>query len=75
MLEMKKKFYLISSEQLVGCHPLPRQAKEKLMKLEENLLLMLLACPMKLWRVLGGWLLLVLLKDDLKRLGQVLMER
>ena len=59
----------------MGCHPLPGQAEKLLMKLEENLLLLLLACPMKLWRVLGGWLLLVLLEDDLKRPRQVLMER
>ena len=38
------------------CHPLHGQAEELLMKLEENLLLLLL-------------------EDDLKRPGQVLMER
>ena len=38
------------------CHPLHGQAEKLLMKLEENLLLLLL-------------------KDDLKRPGQVLMER
>ena len=59
----------------MGCHPLPRQAEELLKKLEERLLLLLLACPIKLKRVLGGWLLLVLLEDDLKRPGQVLLER
>ena len=41
----------------MGCHPLPGQAEDLLMKLEEKLLL------------------LVLLKDDLKRPGQVQMER
>ena len=50
------------------CHPLHGQAEELLMKLEENLLLLLLlACPMKLYGVLGGWLMLVLLEDNLKR--------
>ena len=38
------------------CHPLHGQAEELLMKLEENLLLLLL-------------------EDDLKRPGQVLMKR
>ena len=38
------------------CHPLHGQAEELLMKLEENMLLLLL-------------------EDDLKRPGQVLMER
>ena len=38
------------------CHPLHGQAEDLLMKLEENLLLLLL-------------------EDDLKRYGQVLMER
>ena len=38
------------------CHPLHGQAEELLMKLEENLMLLLL-------------------EDDLKRLGQELMER
>ena len=38
----------LSGEQLVGCHPLPGQAEELLMKLGKNLLLLLLACPMKL---------------------------
>ena len=42
------KYYLLGGEQLVGCHPLPGQAEELLMKLEENLLMLLLACPMKL---------------------------
>ena len=53
----------------MGCHPLPGRVEEMLMKLEENLMLLLLACPMKLLRVLSGWLLLVLLEDDLKRYG------
>ena len=44
------------------------------MKLEENLLLLLLVCPIEPERVLGGWILLVLLEDDMKRHGQVLME-
>ena len=49
------------------CHPLHGQAEELLMKLEENLLLLLLACPMKLQRVFGGWLMLVLPEDELKK--------
>ena len=40
----------------MACHPLHGQVEEMLMKLEENLLLLLL-------------------EDDLKRLGQVLVER
>ena len=62
--------------QLVGCHPHPGQAEGLLMKLKEYLLLLLLqVVPMRLLGEQDGWVLLALLEDELKRLGQALVER
>ena len=61
--------------QLVGCHPHPGQAEGLLMKPEEYLLLLLQAGLMRLLWEQDGWVLLALLEDELKRLGQALVER